>query len=259
MPEDTPTLVVCHGLTGGSHESYVRSVVAWLIKPKEEGGMGGRAVVVNVSRVVARRVSHHSSQFRGCAGVPVTSPQFYSAGTTLDLSIALHYVRSILPQSSLHGIGFSLGASVLSRYLGESANQSLLSSGIVLGAPWDLPRMSLKLENHWFITPVYSRAMAGNLLRVLFSHYDRDPAIFDNPDSPAAEYMERLKRLRKQRKVTLKEVDQVMVSRFGGPQGIGLWPFSGADAYYDWASPNRFISSIKRWVAHLPTPITAKD
>ena len=50
MPDDAPTLVVCHGLTGGSHESYVRNVVAWLVKPKEDGGMGGRAVVVNVSR-----------------------------------------------------------------------------------------------------------------------------------------------------------------------------------------------------------------
>lgn len=151
-----------------------------------------------------------------------------------------------MPHSPLHGIGFSLGASVLARYLGESSDKSLLSSGIVLGGPWDLPRMSVKLENHWFITPVYSRAMAGNLLRVLFSHYDRDPSVFDHSDAPTAQYMDRLKHLRKRGKATLKTVDELMVSKFGGPQNSGLWPFAGADEYYDWASPTRYITSIKR-------------
>ena len=49
MSEETPTVVVCHGLTGGSHESYVRNVLCWVVKPKSEGGLGGRAVVINVS------------------------------------------------------------------------------------------------------------------------------------------------------------------------------------------------------------------
>lgn len=40
--------MVCHGLTGGSYESYVRNVLAKVIAPRTEGGMGGRAVVVNV-------------------------------------------------------------------------------------------------------------------------------------------------------------------------------------------------------------------
>ncbi len=51
FPDDTPTIVACHGLTGGSHESYVRNILAWVIKPKSEGGLGGRAVVVNVSEI----------------------------------------------------------------------------------------------------------------------------------------------------------------------------------------------------------------
>lgn len=49
LPADAPTVVVCHGLTGGSHESYVRNILAWVAKPKEDGGLGGRGVVVNVS------------------------------------------------------------------------------------------------------------------------------------------------------------------------------------------------------------------
>ena len=77
-------------------------------------------------------------------------------------------------------------------------------------------------------------------------HYNANPGLFDNPDSPTAPYMDTIKKMSKKGGVRLKQVDQVMVSRFGGPQGIGLWPFSGADAYYDWASPRKLIHGVKR-------------
>jgi predicted alpha/beta-fold hydrolase len=50
------------GLTGGSHESYVRNILAVVTRPKAEGGLGWRAAVVNS---------------RGCANSPVTSRQLY--------------------------------------------------------------------------------------------------------------------------------------------------------------------------------------
>lgn len=55
--DPTPTLIVLHGLTGGSHESYVRSLISPLTKE-----FGWRAVVTN---------------FRGCAGSKLTSPKLY--------------------------------------------------------------------------------------------------------------------------------------------------------------------------------------
>lgn len=106
--------------------------------------------------------------------------------------------------------------------------------------------MSVRLESHWFISRVYSKAMAQNLLGVLFRHYDRTPEIFDDPNAPTAPFMNDLKRLRKDSNVRLKKIDEVMVSRFGGPQNIGLWPFNGADEYYKWASPSQVISGVKR-------------
>jgi len=59
--EKAPVIVVLHGMTGGSHESYIRSIIATACAPKEKGGLSARAVVVTS---------------RGCAGVPLTSPQF---------------------------------------------------------------------------------------------------------------------------------------------------------------------------------------
>ena len=51
-----PIVFVTHGLTGGSHESYVRAALADLC-PR-----GFRAVIMNS---------------RGCNGSPVTSPKLY--------------------------------------------------------------------------------------------------------------------------------------------------------------------------------------
>lgn len=48
LPPQAPVVVLNHGLTGGSHESYVRSIVMCLTKPRIDGGLGARAAVVNV-------------------------------------------------------------------------------------------------------------------------------------------------------------------------------------------------------------------
>ncbi|WVF65970.1 hypothetical protein IAT40_000708 [Kwoniella sp. CBS 6097] len=229
---ETPTVVVCHGLTGGSHESYVRNILAWVTKPKSAGGMGARGAVVN---------------FRGCAGVPISSPQMYSAGTTMDLASALHFLRHRYPSSPFHGIGFSLGASVLSRYLGENGSSSLLSSGIVLGCPWDLAAMSHKLENDWFTSRVYSSALGKNVLRLFFKAYDANPAIFEAEDSLVKEHLPGLKEQRANMGMSsrLMRVDELMVCKIGGPRGIGAWPFKGAEEYYKWASPRNLLHGVK--------------
>lgn len=55
-------LLVAHGLTGGSHEPYVRAVLARATPGADAGGLGARAVVLN---------------FRGCNGSPVVTPRLY--------------------------------------------------------------------------------------------------------------------------------------------------------------------------------------
>ena len=55
-------VVVAHGLTGGSHESYVRAALSTLTLPINECGLGLRAVVINS---------------RGCNNSPVITPKLY--------------------------------------------------------------------------------------------------------------------------------------------------------------------------------------
>lgn len=66
------------------------------------------------------------------AGVPVTSPRLYTAGHTDDLRQALIYISNKYPRAPLLGLGFSLGANIMTRYLGEEGDRSRLSSALVV-------------------------------------------------------------------------------------------------------------------------------
>lgn len=73
--DSRPILMVLHGLTGGSHESYVINVVNKATGKKEEGGLGWRGCVVN---------------FRGCAGTKLSSNQLYKCVSKLIISLDMN-------------------------------------------------------------------------------------------------------------------------------------------------------------------------
>jgi len=72
------------------------------------------------------------------AGVPITSPQLYSAGTTDDLRQAMMFIAHQFPKAPLHGLGFSVGSNLLTKYVAEEGMQIRLQSGCVLGCVSDL-------------------------------------------------------------------------------------------------------------------------
>lgn len=76
---------------------------------------------------------HQNDNTRIGAGVPLTSGQLYSAGHTDDLRQALMYISNMFPDAPLLGIGFSLGANVIVRYLAEEGVHSRLRAGCALG------------------------------------------------------------------------------------------------------------------------------
>lgn len=81
------------------------------------------------------------------ANVLATSPQLYSAGHTEDLRTALLYLSLTYPNAKLLGLGFSLGANVMTRYLGEEGAKSKLTSGCVLACVRGFEYISILLYN----------------------------------------------------------------------------------------------------------------
>ncbi|RCI01911.1 hypothetical protein CU098_010711 [Rhizopus stolonifer] len=145
--DETPTLVVLHGLTGGSHESYIRCLLEVLTFPP----FNYRAVVMNC---------------RGCADSELTTPQMYSGGYTGDLKIALaHIQKRLAPNTPLVGIGFSLGSNVLVKYLGEERENAPFKAAISVANPFDFKSAMEQLHSTYLGKKVYSTAMANNLKR----------------------------------------------------------------------------------------------
>jgi Predicted hydrolase of the alpha/beta-hydrolase fold len=91
--DSKPMLVMLHGLSGGSHELYLRHVVAPLAASRR-----WEICVVNS---------------RGCAQTKITSGVLYNARATWDVRQAVKWLRKAFPNRPLFGIGFSLGANIL--------------------------------------------------------------------------------------------------------------------------------------------------
>ncbi|KAF9246540.1 AB-hydrolase YheT [Melanogaster broomeanus] len=222
MPPDTPIVVVLHGLTGGSHESYVRAILAPTCRPVSEGGLGYRAVVIN---------------FRGCAGVPVTSPQLYSAGHTDDIRQAMFYISNRFPEAPLLGLSFSLGANVMTRYIAEEGEQCRFESACVLGCPWNLTANCQKLSSTYIGHHLYSRGMGQNLVNVLKKHVT---SLSQDPDLDVAKAAALASALSRP---TIDMFDDTF-TRFGGGSSPP-WPFASASAYYEYASSHKVLGDIR--------------
>lgn len=87
-----PMLIALHGLSGGSHEIYLRSVLEPVLRE------GWEACVINS---------------RGCANSSITSGVLYNARATWDIRQVVKWLREKFPNRLLFGIGFSLGANIL--------------------------------------------------------------------------------------------------------------------------------------------------
>jgi predicted alpha/beta-fold hydrolase len=91
--DSKPMLVMLHGLSGGSHELYLRHVLAPLV------GDGGWEACVVISR--------------GCSRTKITTSVLYNARATWDVRQVVKWLRKTFPNRPLFGMGFSLGANIM--------------------------------------------------------------------------------------------------------------------------------------------------
>jgi len=196
--------------------------VAPVCTPVAKGGLGYRAVVVN---------------FRGCAGVPLTSPRLYSGGTTDDIRVALMYISTMYPNAPLLGIGFSLGANVLTRYLAEEGEQSRLNAGCVLASPWNFVDNIEALDSTWFRRTIYSRSLGQNLVTLTKRHVE---SLSKFPEAPMTAAVPTVVAMHRP---LLTEFDQAMTRLCGGSSPP--FPFPSARDYYVWASSHDLLPKIR--------------
>ncbi|KAF2397195.1 hydrolase, alpha/beta fold family [Trichodelitschia bisporula] len=152
--DDKPMLIMLHGLSGGSHEIYLRHVLRPLCL--EDGGW--EACVVNA---------------RGCAQSKITSGVLYNARATWDVRQMVDWCREKWPRRKLFGIGFSLGGNILTNYLGEEGAKCKLDAAVIVSNPWNLEVSNLALQRSWIGLHVYARVMGTGMKQLFEDHFEQ--------------------------------------------------------------------------------------
>ncbi|KXZ45822.1 hypothetical protein GPECTOR_50g616 [Gonium pectorale] len=215
LSDDAPVLVLLPGLTGGSGDSYVLHAV----HTARQAGI--RAVVFNG---------------RGTADSPVITPQFYSASFTGDTRAVIAHVAARYPRSrALLGAGWSLGANILLRYLGEEGSATPLRAAVSLCNPFNLVVSNEGLTRGF--SRIYDLNLARALQRIFAKHallWTGMPPPFRPDDVPRVN--------------TIREFDDaITIHSFG-------WP--SVDEYYKGSSSS--LSALDDPIAPKEaTPFTA--
>ena len=151
MERKTPYLFILHGLTGGSHETYIQDMI---IAAKE---YGYESVVMH---------------FRGCNNTPVQSAQLYSGSWTEDVQTCVDYILKKDPKITMVAVGFSLGSNVLVKYAGQKGADCPFIGVVSVGNPYDFLGSLRALHRSFIGKRLYSTHMGKNLIRIFKKHHN---------------------------------------------------------------------------------------
>ena len=201
LPDDSPLAVIVHGLEGSARSAYVLETCRTLYDA------GIRAVAMN---------------FRSCSGEPNRLARFYHAGETGDLAFVLDLLSRRFPRATLAAAGFSLGANVLLKYLGETGDASRARAAVGVSVPYDLDAGARKLDRTpmgRFYTGVFVRSLRRKWLQ-------KRHLVGDACDEGAV-----------MRARSFREFDDAATARLHG--------FRDVDHYYGSQSSKNFLHGIR--------------
>ena len=210
----TPIVILFHGLAGSYKSPYIQGAVAAL------GSVGFSTVVMH---------------FRGCSGRDNLKARSYHSGETHDAKEFLATVHARYPQAKLFAVGYSLGANMLLKLLGEEKDNSLLSAAVAVSAPMLLDVSASQMNRG--LSHFYQRLLLKDLNAALAKKY-------------AKHDMQKLIGLEKKDIKKLKNFrlfDEAYTAKING--------FASAQDYYE-------KSSSKQCLINIQTPtliIHAKD
>ena len=200
-PRDAPFVLVLHGLEGSSDSGYARGLLGAVLKRDWRGG-----------------VLH----FRNCSATPNRLRRSYCAGVTDDLDYAVWRLRDAYPQAPLAVVGYSLGGSVLLKWLGEQARQAALAAAAAISVPFLLADAASRVKHG------FSRLYQWHLTRAMQRSYIRKFKYRDDAPFP----IERVGELN-----TFFAFDDAITAPLHG--------YDGVDDYYRRASCRQYLKHIE--------------
>jgi predicted alpha/beta-fold hydrolase len=154
--ENLPLIVVLHGLEGSSESYYIKRIM--------------NAAQKNNFRAVCMH-------FRGCPkfNKKIKTLKTYHAGQTDDLQFFLNFlIKKIKISQPIFAVGFSLGANVLLKLLGECKEEIFIKSAVAVSVPFDLSlsadRMNIgfsKIYQWWLLRSLKQKLKLNNIFKDL--------------------------------------------------------------------------------------------
>ena len=193
-----------HGLTGSYRSPYIQGAVDKLCKE-------------NFTCAVVH--------FRGCGEKENLLARSYHSGETQDNLEYLQYIHKSYPKSKIFCIGYSLGANMLLKLLGELKQNSFITAAVAVSAPMQLEIAAKTIDSG--SAKFYQKRLLDELKVSLLKKFER----FD---------FEKLINLKKEdvkKMQSIKEFDE----RYTAP----IHGFLSADDYYEKNSAKQFLKDIQ--------------
>lgn len=194
-----PIVIILHGLEGSIDSPYAKGMLNAI------QCQGWRGVVMH---------------FRCCSGEPNRLSRMYHSGETGDLATIVNALRQRERDTPIAAIGFSLGANVLLKWLGETNKQNPLKAAVAISAPFELSK-SVKRVNQGF-SRVYQWSLLKSLHKKIQTKFQKQSAPIVIPP---------LSSLR-----TLRDFDEHITAPLHG--------FRNADEYYIASSCRQYLKYI---------------
>lgn len=201
---NTPIVILFHGLAGSYKSPYIQGTMRELAKA------GFSSVLMH---------------FRGCSGVPNDLPRSYHSGEIDDANSWVKSVNSSFPNSKIFTVGYSLGANMMLKLLGELGNNSPISAAVSVSAPMQLDICANKMNKGF--SKFYQHILLKDLNSSLQAKYDK----FD---------MNSHINLKKNEIKNLKTFWE-----FDGAYTAPIHGFDSAQDYYTKSSSKQFLTYIK--------------
>src|SRR5581483_4079421 len=198
-----PIAVLLHGLTGGFESKYLRGTA---------------------QRLVARGWRTVALQLRGSGPDTNRLPRCYNHGDTEDFHTLCAELRRREPRTPLYAAGWSMGANILLKALGETGGQSPLEAAVAACAPFQLEPCAERLRRGF--PRVYQRHLLGNLATILRRKHGPVPVL------PAADL-----------EAALGAADFLV---FDDAYTAPVNGYANARDYYSRASCGQFLRHIRR-------------
>jgi len=138
-----------HGLAGSYKSPYIQGLMQELDK------QGYNSVLMH---------------FRSCSGVMNLKPIAYHSGKTDDAIEFIDSIKQRFPDAKLFSVGFSLGANMMLKLLGELKEKSPFSASVSVSAPMKLDLGSDRINRG--LSKYYQKYLLKNLNKLLEQKYE---------------------------------------------------------------------------------------